>query len=178
LESAHEEFNVFAYFKRQEEADPRDQIFIYQGPFFKENFVSESRCMEPPCSRESFIRRRTSWTFGAQTLTRPASSYILWDSALRQFSESLSLITIAEICGMATLQKDGSDGFLLTNGEDNVFFAVDAFGDVRIVHVRYSTKSEGWGILSWPILNGGMDVRSATLWQPEYSQIIFRKVSI
>lgn len=166
------EFDVSKYFEAERVSENR--IFVYQGSHFRECFVYRTRFIERP-QRLSYGQKNFS-SFVARTLTRDEVSSAVWGHARQLYGESCCIVTIAEICEMVALQKTGLEGNLLTDFRNNIFFVRDAFGQVRIVHVRYSKKHNGWGISCWFVEKNETNSDDVK-WLANHSQFIFRDQS-
>lgn len=164
--------NIPAFFDQDSRREKSDRLFISQGSHFRECFVYRNRFVESP-PFEHFPRIRTL-EYEGFTLTADTPSSALWEHARAIFTETNAVITVAEIRAMVELQKQGENGFLLTDFRNNIFFAKDATGHVRIVHVRYSKRLSGWGISAWFTTRN--ESNDDTLkWSKDHSQVIFRR---
>ncbi len=164
------DFDVSGYF-RKEEAQLDDRTFVYQGSHFRECFVYRTRFIEKPL--RPVFGQATECSFVTRTLTRDEVPSGVWKHARDLFGETSCIVTIAEICEMVALQKDGSEGPLFVDYKNNIFFVRDAFGHVRTVHVRYSKKYEGWGISCWFTEKNESNL-DEVCWLVNHSQFIFR----
>lgn len=163
------EFRVSEYFESERRSTER--TFVYQGTHFRECFVYRTNFVEKP-RNPTFVQSNTV-SFITRSLTRDEVSSAVWQHARTLYGEADCIVTIAEICEMVALQKNGSEGNLLTNFRNNIFFVRDAFGHVRIVHVRYSKKHNGWGISGWFVERNESNSDDIK-WLANHSQFVFR----
>lgn len=164
--------NIPVFFDQDTRREKSDRLFLSQGNHFRECFVCRSKFVEPP-PFEHFSRIRTL-EYESFTLTADTPSSALWEHARAIFTETNAVITVAEICAMVELQRRGESGFLLTDFRNNIFFAKDATGQVRIVHVQYSVRLSGWGISAW--FTSRNESNDDTLkWLKDRSQVILRR---
>jgi hypothetical protein len=163
------EFDVSMQFGTEALKRGRRRTFVYYGEHFWMLFVKEPFVEE----QDPVFLGQDKRHFVSKTLSRDAVDSEVWQDARRLYTESLCVVTMAEVYRLVMAQMHGQCGFLLTDYKNNIFFVRDLTGQVRIVHVRYSKKYKGWGISGWYVEENEYN-RNVLGWMPNRSQFIFR----
>lgn len=163
------EFDVQAQFVLEASKSDDQRTFVHYGGHFWMLFVNEPFIEASDTPFVSNYKRK----FVSKTLSKDAVGAEVWREARRLYTEGLCVVTIAEIYALVMAQRNGQEGFLLTDFKNNIFFVRDLTGQVRIVHVRYSKKYNGWGILGWYVEKNQYNLDELG-WEANRSQFIFR----
>lgn len=163
------EFDVQKQFVLEASKRGNHRTFVYYGEHFWMLFVNEpfTEIQDP------VFLGHNKRHFVSKTLSSDAVDSEVWREARRSYTESLCVVTMAEVYTLVLSQRHGQEGFLLTDYKNNIFFVRDLTGQVRIVHVRYSKKYKGWGISGWYVEKNQYNLDELG-WMPNRSQFIFR----
>ena len=69
---------------------------------------------------------------------------------LREIEEGKEITSLAHLHTLLTLQGEGQDGVLLTNGYSNIFYIIGIDGNLWAVHAYWGDG--GWYLLAFPVV--------------------------